>query len=345
MSTDNLPAIATISTNWPWSGYSYGTQSSGYLFDPDSQCGLPLINNTGTPPNSIIIKKSNSNKNYIVINITNGKTWTMGLPLKAAFNPNSTSFGGTLLDSSTLSNTNARLIMTNGVNAIKYTAISWVGCAFFNQTSFTPPPSNGQSFPWNGFYLGSGAAQGSPTLMTNTYIGNSNVIVWDIAQASGNSFNPASVFLKNNAIADNVLMWTPLVGTNPNDRTTLHVFTLRINNTIGAINNGNVDNWVQLYQNGLKLSRVNVVESDPTTTLGNTTIVDNILFSQYSKLPGGSISCGAPIANATATLGPSTWSFAENKVDYKSSSAHTDNDILDIATTLCTKWGILPTLD
>ena len=349
MSTTSLPPIATISTNWPWSGYSYATQSSGYFFDPDSQCGLPLINNTGTPPNSIIIKESLTNKKYVLINVTGGRTWTVGLPSQASFSTNSTSFGGTLLDSSTLSNTNAQGIMTNGVNAIKYTAISWVGCAFFNQTSFTPP-SNGQSFPWNGFYLGSGTAQSSPTLMNNTYINTSKVIVWDIAQASGSSFTPGSVFLKNNIVPSNVLMWTPLPGTKPSDRSLLHVFTLRINNTIGKITESNANDWVQLYQNGIELKRVNIISGTAgdstlsTTSGGGTTIVNNILFSEYNALPAGSKSCGAPIAHASTTISTaSTWAFAENNVAYKS-TVHDYDSIVDIATNLCTKWGILPPL-
>jgi hypothetical protein len=150
----------------------------------------------------------------------------------------------------------------------------------------------------------------------------------------------------------NVLIWAPLPGTNPNDRTTMHIFTLRINNTVGKITESNANNWVQLYQNGLPLTRVNVISSTQgdstlsTTSAGGTTIVNNVLFSQYDNVswPAGSKSGGAPIANSTASIGISNWSFAENNVDYKSSGAHSDSDILNIATTLCTKWGILPPL-
>ncbi len=249
-------------------------------------------------------------------------------------------------------------LMTSSIPSINFTAISWVGCAFHNQTCLAPITDARQSFVWSGFYLGSGTAQSSPTLMNSSNISTSKVIVWDIGFANGETpdYTSTTSYITNNASPNNVLTWTPLPGTDPTDRNTLHVFTLLINNAITIASDGNnIDSWVQLYQNGIKLTRVNTINGTNLRTVYNASgglkFMYNTLFTQIRNssdlsalFPAASTAGGTPAANAYAISGTGTqWSFAENDVRTRSSE-YNSADVFTIMSDLGTKWGMVPPL-
>ena len=353
-----LTPIDLYSSNWPWAGYALNNGSgsdklpSGYFVDPTS--GLPAIGNNSTLPGTII-RVSPANKKYVYINaVSNG--WVIG-GIKGGVSTPVTPFGASPSFRGTILDTTPSTLMTSSIRSINYTAISWVGCAFNNKTCLAPMTGAKQSFIWSGFYLGSGTAQASPALMTNTYIGNSKVIVWDIGLANGDSITGSSyssaTYITNNSGPNNVLTWTPLVGTNPDDRNTLHVFTLLINNNVIIGTDGaNIDNWVQLYQNGKKLTRTNIINATNLRTVydsaGGLKFIYNSLFTKVSNsadlsalFSGASTAGGTPAVNAYAVSTGTQWSFAENDVRNKA-SFYSESDVFTIMSELGTKWGIVP---
>ena len=350
-----LDPIATVATPWPWSGYTATSLSGtsalpmGYFSDMTATgVGLPIVaNNSSASLPAIKIKHSVTSKKYLVIDPT-GKTWTIGgIASGAVASPYTTtaaSFGGTAVAGASTPAT----LMTSAIGTIRYTTVSWVGCAFHHQTSFAAQSALGQTFPWVGFYLGSGIAQsGLMGNTTNLGVGTNKVIVWDIGAASGVAWSSAAGLITNGVLnsstAHNVLMWTPLAGTDPADRETMHVFTLSIDNQAAAVtSNATADAWVRLYQNGVKLALANSISAGtivPTGTVG----VKNILFSS-GNVAKTEIVGGAPVANAYASVGSTTkWAFAENDVQVKN-GAYADSDVAAIGQSLCGKWGILPAL-
>jgi hypothetical protein len=67
-------------------------------------------------------------------------------------------------------------------------------------------------------------------------------------------------------------MWTPLAGTDPLDRETLHAFTLVVDNLNGETGfAGRLGGWVQLLQNGVQLPMGAVSSSTMYTAYGGHT--------------------------------------------------------------------------
>ena len=357
--SQGIDPIETLATPWPWSGYETTGLSDnqalpmGFFSDVGAASGgLPIVANNGAAKPAVTIRKSNTSKWYLSIDPTaSGKVWVMGgiQGGKTGFAANSASFGGTVIDGAAVPT--AR--MTSALGAIKYTAVSWVGCAFHNQTCLSGPSTLGQTFPWAGFYLSSGVAQVSPAaaVMRSGGVDTNKVIVWDVAQANGASWaSGGGGLINNNALnsitTNNVMMWTPLAGTDPADRATMHVFTLRINNQVtGLISDANASDWAQLYQNGVKLVRVNVIDGSTILPKGSSGVA-NILFSSGSVAKASAaVIGGAPVANAFASVGDTTkWAFAENQVQTRSSATYTDAEVAGFAAGLCTKWGIFPSI-
>ena len=300
-----------------------------------------------------IIKVSPANKKYVYINAASN-SWVIG-GIKGVGNPvtpfgASPSFRGTILD------TTPAALMTSSIQSKNYTAISWVGCAFHNQTCLAPMTGAKQSFVWSGFYLGSGTPQSSVTLMNSSNINTSKVIVWDIALANGETpLYSSDTYITNTVAPHNVLTWTPLIGTNPDDRNTLHVFTMLINDDLTIASDGiNIDSWVQLYQNGIKLTRANSITGTNLRTVynaaGGLKFMYNNLFTQVSNssdltalFSGASTAGGTPAVNAYAVSTGTQWSFAENDVRIRN-SLYLSSDVFTIMSDLGTKWGIVPPL-
>jgi hypothetical protein len=351
--TAGITPMATIATPWPWSGYKNSTLASaggelpmGYFSDMTTatSVGLPIVATTSAANlPAIKIKWSVTRKKYLLIDPT-GKTWIIGGIPKEGFVSNSASFGGTVIDG--MSTPTA--LMGSALAGFRSTTVSWVGCAFHNQTCFQGPSTYGQTFPWAGFYLGSGVAQtGVMGNASSLGVGINKVIVWDIGQANGATWSSTAGLVTNGALnsstAHNVLMWTPLAGTDPADRETMHVFTLCVDNQASAVTtNATANAWVRLYQNGVKLELANTISAgtiDPTGNVG----VKNILFSS-GNVAKGTLVGGAPVPNAFASVGAvAKWAFAESDVQAKSGT-YSEAEVGVIAQGLCSKWGILPAL-
>jgi hypothetical protein len=356
--TSGLTPIATVATPWPWSGYVAtdnlsGSQQvpMGYFSDMSaSGGGLPIVANNGTSLPAVTIKDSVSGKKYLVVDPTASKTWVLGgIPTgSAGFASGQASFGGTVIAGVGSPAT----LMGNALSSFRSTMVSWVGCAFHNQTCLQAPNGVSQTFPWVGFYLGSGVAQSSGVMgkdASNFGVGINKVIAWDIGQANGTLTWSSSTgglvtsSALNGTTAHNVLMWYPLAGTDPADRSTLHVFTLCVDNQASDANltSSNVGNWVRLYQNGVKLTLASTVSETTINPQGTTGGVKNILFSSGTTAKDTLVG-GAPVPNARVSVGSTTrWAFAENDVRAVNST-YNDSECEQVSRDLALKWGIVP---
>jgi hypothetical protein len=356
----SLNPIANVATRWPWSGYkkinnsSLNELPSGWFVDPRAAFGLPIIANNNSALPGVIIRESASKRRYVYIDARTN-AWVVG-GIRADTNgltntpfiTNSVQFGGTTLEN------DASTLVTSSLNDIKYTSISWVGSSFSNTSCFdTTNTVARQGFVWSGFYLGGSSVTSTAPMDISATLGK---IVWDISKANGETYSSSATYVTGTP--NNVLMWTPLAGTNPLDRTTMHVFTLVINNRIGgsvALTNSNIGDWVALYQNGVKLTMSSITSTNIFTQYNNTgtaKMISNILFTNFSNSSVGSpepftLAGGAPAANAYATTtGTGTyWSFGENVVQPKmGNSEYTSSEITINTRDLCLKWGIVPRL-
>lgn len=351
-STTNLVPIALYQSRYPWSGYNTISGSansslpSGFFVDPSS--GLPILgNNVGTPP-PVTISYTSSGKKYVSVDAST-IAWTIG-GIRGTGTPatpySTAAFGGTLFD---ITNTGTAL-MTPALESIKYTAVSWVGCAFHNNMCLAPITGAKQSFIWSGFYCGGSVAAASGLLSTY-HATTGGKIVWDLATANGETpaYGVAS-YVTYAAPPHNVLMWTPLAGTDPTDRETMHMFTMLINNQASITDNASIDTWVQLYQNGVKLERVAAISTNlrATYTSGKN-MMNNVILTQVpdstalnNLFSGNAQAGGAPVANAYAQAVAGTkWAFAENNVQTKQ-AVYSQADAVALATPLAFKWGIVP---
>jgi hypothetical protein len=349
----NLVPIALYQSRYPWSGYNTtsgpanGSLPSGFFVDPSS--GLPILgNNVSTPP-AVTIRFAASGKKYVSVDAST-IAWTIG-GIRGTGNPvtpyNSAAFGGTLFD---LTNTGTAL-MTSAIAEIKYTAVSWIGCAFHNNGCLLPVIGAKQSFIWSGFYCGGSVASASG-LMNTYHSVTGGKIVWDLAAANGETTNYTSAtYVTYASPPHNILMWTPLPGTNPTDRDTVHIFTMLINNQASISNNASIDSWVQLYQNGVKLSRVSVQSTNLRATYeaSPAKMMNNVLFTQVpdstalgNLFSGNAQVGGAPVANAYAQAVAGTkWAFAANNVQTQL-TVYNEAQVVTLATTLAFDWGIVP---
>jgi len=172
-------------------------------------------------------------------------------------------------------------------------------------------------------------------------------IVWDIGKANGETYSSTAKYVTGLAgEPNNVIMWTPLPGTDPADRETLHIFTLRVNNSVGVLTNedgsARLDQWVSLFQNGTQLE-MSAVQSTTLCTIyeqaspSGATYVSNALFTQIRKSGSGpfTLSGGVPAANAYASTSGARWAFCENSFR----EAHGE-DVAGLARSLRSKWGI-----
>jgi hypothetical protein len=356
--SSGLTPIATVATPWPWSGYVAtdnisGSQQvpMGYFSDMSaSGGGLPIVANNGTSLPAVTIKDSVSGKKYLVVDPTASKTWVLGgIPTGSAGFAQA-SFGGTVI----AGGGSPATLMGNALSSFRSTMVSWVGCAFHNQTCLQAPNGVSQTFPWVGFYLGSGAAQSSGVMGNSSSlgVGTNKVIAWDIGQANGTLTWSSSTggLVTSTALegstAHNVLMWYPLAGTDPADRSTLHVFTLCVDNQAGGnqvLDSATVGNWVRLYQNGVKLTLASTVSATTINPQGASGGVKNILFSSGTTAKGDLVG-GAPVPNARVSVGSTAkWAFAENDVRAVNST-YNDSDCEGVSRDLALKWGIVPRL-
>jgi hypothetical protein len=343
-----LAPTATFSMPWPWRGYT-GTQPSGYF--GDHVTGLPAVGNNTTSLPTVTIRASASGLPYLAVSQTAGKAWQIGGIPSAIASGTGAFFNGATLTADVI----ARLAASAA--AIRYTAVSWVGCAFHSTASFAS--TQGQSFVWNGFYCTPASAGGPAVLsgITGTYI------VWDFSQACATAMQSpsATVIANTGAVTNkNVLAWTPLPGTDAADRTTMHIFTLRIDNTVGGTNlagspanitEANADAWVALFQNGTRLARASTIASSTlyaakSSAAGAYVLPNALLTSAVNGTSVFTTTNGAPHANASASVSVSatSWSFAESSVSSKPAAAHTDAEVVQIAAGLGAKWGIVPQL-
>jgi hypothetical protein len=266
--TGGLVPSALVATRWPWSagykanGGSLGTaMPSGYFLDPRTLTPptalLPVVANVGATLPTVSIRVAVSGKRYLSIDASTNP-WAIGglkpdgnAVIGTAFTSTTPSFGGTALAAAPAA------VMTAGLSGIRYTSVSWVGCAFHNSTCLASESGAKQGFPWAGFYCGGAAVTGTAP-MDNA--GTKGKLVWDLGKANGEAYSGTASYVT--AAVNNVLMWTPLKGTDPADRETLHAFTLVVDNLAGATGfAGQLVDWVQLYQNGVKLTMDSVTSS------------------------------------------------------------------------------------
>jgi len=381
ISNTSIPPFAHIGTGWPWAGYKtinglggssgFGTElPSGYFFDPTGS-GLPIVANNFTVPSGIAnymmtIRESASNRKYLYFEsdaqafyiggLRQDGTGLAGTPFASSTSPQ---FGGTLVDAAP-----SRDLMTSALSAIRYTAVSWVGSGLRNVSQRGSTLSHNQGFVWNGFYLGGDAL--STGLMG--IAGTTNKIVWDIAEANGEQPSAWAIgdatYITNAQAPHNVLMWTPLAGTDPADRETMHVFTLVIDNRADpdnsrtlsdALTNSTIRDWVSLYQNGVKLVMSNVNSTNIYTQYSSNSgakMISHALLTSFRNSTAGAayapftMAGGAPALNG---LNPvyGSFSIAENNVQVKSAAggvAYTAEECTTLTTALALKWGIVPRL-
>ena len=341
-SASSLLPTAVNSLPWPWRGYS--VPPSGYFGDPVT--GLCAVGSKVDSLPTVTIKTSAAGLPYLRIDPA-GKEWQLG-SVPSEFGAD-VWFNGARFDA----RVEARMVQSAA--QIKYTAVSWVGSVFHNTACFKS--TRGQSLLWNGFYC-TPAVGGGPAVLSGI---TGAYIVWDFTAACESAMqSPSGSVVQNTGVVSNknVIAWVPLAGTSPTDRETMHVFTLRIDNTVNGTNGAtpanivesNVDQWVALYQNGVRLVRATTIAASKlyaskVTGVGGSYVLPNALLS--SAVNGASIfttAKGASHANALATVGASTtWNFAENNVSAKETK-YTDDDVRVIAMGLCSKWGIVPTL-
>jgi hypothetical protein len=339
-SDTSLVPTALYSLPWPWRGYNISPMPSGFF--SDTVTGLCAIGNNEANMPSVTIKQSVSGQPYLRIDPT-GKAWQLG-DVPDTFGTdvwfNGAKFGADML---------ARMAISAA--AIKYTAISWVGCAFHNTQCFAS--SRPQSFIWNGFYCTPSNGTANPAVLNGL---TGTLVVWDFQQAGGIVWQDTTKYVKNGlGLPNNVIAWTALAGTDPTDRETMHIFTLRIDNTVNGtasprlITQGNANDWVSLYQNGTKLARANTIidstlyaEAAPAGA-GNLALPNALLTSASNGTGVFTTTKGAPHANAMTTVGSgAVWSFAENSVSTKADAPFTDAEVQAIAVKLGGKWGVVP---